>query len=208
MELQSTQEEVIAKSQTDKIDLDTIIEEIHTEHRAALQSTRTPLEHAIRAGKLLIQAKSAVKRTRPKAWERWVNNHCKSITLRTCQNYMRLARHFEKTKSVSLSSVRQALDSLSTGAIRKQKPEGNKTAKPVRLTFKAEQASLALEVWNAGYEALASRDSENVALKALHDAVSKRFPVPITVTADTEDVSDDAKTPANQTGMAATTKAA
>ena len=65
---------------------------IEIEHRAAGAAARTALEHAIRCGELLIQAKAAVGHS---AWLPWLEANC-TLRLPTAQAYMRLARELPK----------------------------------------------------------------------------------------------------------------
>jgi hypothetical protein len=63
--------------------------EIRQEHAAVRTSARQTLDHAIRAGELLLQAKDKVGHGR---WTDWLPNHC-DLSERTAQAYMRLARN-------------------------------------------------------------------------------------------------------------------
>ena len=70
----------------------------------------TGFQHAITAGRLLLQAKAMVQHG---GWLRWLEAHC-LIKLRTAQAYMQLAKLYgtldeEHAQRVAHSSFRQAL---------------------------------------------------------------------------------------------------
>ncbi|MGH8538378.1 MAG: DUF3102 domain-containing protein [Gammaproteobacteria bacterium] len=61
--------------------------QINEAHRRASDAARTAVEHALTAGRLLIQAKA---RTQHGGWLPWLKEHCE-VSERTAQAYMRLA---------------------------------------------------------------------------------------------------------------------
>src|SRR5262245_54437735 len=63
---------------------------IRTEHAAVCSSARKTLEHALRVGALLIEAKDLMSHG---SWRLWVHQHC-DVSERSAQNYMRLARNW------------------------------------------------------------------------------------------------------------------
>ena len=67
--------------------LPALAESINREHAAAESTARTALSHAINAGKMLAEAKTAVGHG---AWSAWVADNCR-FSLRTAQVYVRLA---------------------------------------------------------------------------------------------------------------------
>jgi N-acetylglutamate synthase/N-acetylornithine aminotransferase len=97
---------------------------IRAEHEAAAAALNQGLQHAIAAGKLLIEAKKEIPHGQ---WLPWLKANC-AISERTGQAYMRVARSFgkldeTKTQRVADLSFRDALISLaSTGLILKQLP--------------------------------------------------------------------------------------
>jgi hypothetical protein len=89
------------------------IKRAHAEHLAA---ARRSLEHAIAAGERLLEAKQLLGAHG--AWLPWLKQHV-SIPERTCQHYMRLARHrgelLAKSATVADLTVRAALKHLYRG---------------------------------------------------------------------------------------------
>jgi Protein of unknown function (DUF3102) len=91
---------------------------IQAEHEAALLSMKRGLQHAIAAGKLLIEAKAQVKHGQ---WLPWLREHCPaSLPERTASLYMRLARHASeleaKSATVADLTVRRAVELLAARA--------------------------------------------------------------------------------------------
>jgi hypothetical protein len=72
---------------------------IKAEHDASTLAIKRGVEHAIRCGRLLIDAKEQIKHGQ---WLPWLRDHC-GVNERTAQQYMRLARHAEELESKSAS---------------------------------------------------------------------------------------------------------
>lgn len=95
--------------------------EVRTEHDACGAAAQTSIEHAIKAGQLLEEAKALLKHGK---WLPWLADNC-GLSERTAQRYMRLARNAAKSDSVAdlnaaerLLSTTGLLDlDLSCGAI-------------------------------------------------------------------------------------------
>lgn len=89
---------------------------IRQEHKAALLNLKRGLEHAIAAGKLLIEAQDALPHGQ---WLPWLReNFPDSLPERTASHYMRLARHapdLAKSATVADLTVRGALELLASG---------------------------------------------------------------------------------------------
>jgi len=87
---------------------------IRQEHEASASALKCGLEHAIKAGRLLIEAKEQLKHGR---WLPWLKEHCE-VPERTAQAYMRVARTFghldedSNPQRVADLSFRNALNSL------------------------------------------------------------------------------------------------
>jgi hypothetical protein len=98
---------------------------IKIEHEAACGALKQGLEHAVAAGKLLLEAKAQVPHGQ---WLPWLGEHCASVSARTAQAYMRVARSFDNLGAVSAQRVadlsfREALQSLATaGSVAKALP--------------------------------------------------------------------------------------
>ena len=83
---------------------------INTQHQAVETSLRSAVEHATKAGDLLLQAKASVKHGE---WLPWLSANC-SMSERTARNYMRLAKELpklddEKRQRVADLPMREAL---------------------------------------------------------------------------------------------------
>jgi len=91
--------------------LDTLAREITEEHRAFLGSVRTTLEHGIRCGELLTEAKRQCKHGTSLPW--LDRKFAGSLSVRAAQDYMRLYKHRdelrEKCASAAHLGVRAAL---------------------------------------------------------------------------------------------------
>ncbi len=92
--------------------LDTLAEKINREHRRVESAVGSALEHAQRAGRLLIEAKERVKHGE---WLPWLEENFEGSE-RVAQMYMRVHGHWPeieaKTKSVSDLTLTGALQSI------------------------------------------------------------------------------------------------
>jgi DUF3102 family protein len=80
----------------------TLADEVNREHLAAFGKAREALEHARRAGELLLQAKAALKHG---GWLAWVKEKC-HFAPRTAQRYIRLAQNWGRlTKCDTMSHL-------------------------------------------------------------------------------------------------------
>jgi phage N-6-adenine-methyltransferase len=75
-----------------------IAQAIEHEHQATMGAFRTTLDHAIRCGELLIQAKAQVPHGQ---WLLWIKSNL-TLKLRQCQVYMRIA---EKREAINAQST-------------------------------------------------------------------------------------------------------
>src|SRR5262249_55622398 len=71
-------------------DLIALADRINAEHAEVIKSVRQGADHAIRAGKLLLEAKIAVPHG---GWSEWVAANLR-VSERTAQVYMQLAREY------------------------------------------------------------------------------------------------------------------
>lgn len=106
--------------------LDALADKINTEHEACRASMQKGLEHALEAGRLLLEAKKGLPHGE---WLPWLKESCPDISERTAQNYMRLAREVPKlepgkAQRVADLSYRDAIRVVSQGigGIASQKP--------------------------------------------------------------------------------------
>lgn len=90
---------------------------INAAHEACCQATGQAIEHAMRCGDLLAQAKAECKHGQ---WQNWLTENF-SGSVRTAQVYMRLAANREEIESEASKAQRSALSSANwsvAGAIR------------------------------------------------------------------------------------------
>ena len=88
--------------------LSSLAASINAEHDAAEHAARSAVDHARRAGALLIDAKAQLPHG---SWLPWLAEHCPTISERTAQVYMQLAK--ANPQRVAGLSVREALAVLS-----------------------------------------------------------------------------------------------
>jgi Protein of unknown function (DUF3102) len=96
------------------VSLDQLAERIKAEHAQCEVTMRAGVEHALKAGELLIEAKALCGHGE---WGNWLQTHCE-FSERTAQGYMRLAREWpdlaeSKAQHVADLSLRGALLMLS-----------------------------------------------------------------------------------------------
>jgi len=77
---------------------------IQQEHEAAVSAVKRGCEHAIAAGKLLIEAKGLIGHGR---WLAWLREHCQ-VSARTAQTYMQIARLAPDAQRVADLPLRRA----------------------------------------------------------------------------------------------------
>lgn len=82
----------LTPTKTTDLGLTSLAERINDEHRLAEDAARSAVEHAVKAGELLIEAKGKVAHGE---WGDWVKANC-SFAERTTQVYMRVARELPK----------------------------------------------------------------------------------------------------------------
>jgi hypothetical protein len=90
-----------------------LAEQINTEHKAVIDGLRASLDHAIKAGELLLDAKRIAGHGN---WLGWLQANCQ-FSERTAQNYIKLAENKERllnTQRVADLSLREAIGLLST----------------------------------------------------------------------------------------------
>jgi Protein of unknown function (DUF3102) len=94
-----------------------LAERIRAEHEATAAAMHRGCEHAIAAGRLLIEAKALLRHGE---WLPWLQEHCQ-VSDRTARLYMRLARHAPELEAnrqrVADLTVRAALDALAPVAL-------------------------------------------------------------------------------------------
>ena len=95
--------------------LEALAPAIVREHEAAVTAVRSGLEHARRAGDLLLDAKRQVPHGE---WLPWLAAHCPEVSGRTAQAYMRIAKRWPEleanAKRVADLSLREALAKLAS----------------------------------------------------------------------------------------------
>jgi hypothetical protein len=114
---------------------------IRDEHEACAFSLKRGFEHAVAAGRLLIEAKAQLKHGR---WREWLRDNCPA-TERTAQAYMQVARAFNalgddaKSATVADLSFREALQNLSVAGDLAEAAEGRDHADAWRRAIKQAQ---------------------------------------------------------------------
>ena len=83
--------------------LPTLASEIGTEHAACMRAGREFVQHAVEAGRRLIEAKALVPHG---AWRQWLTDNVPDLSERTAQRYMRAAKSAGKNDTVSFLSLR------------------------------------------------------------------------------------------------------
>jgi hypothetical protein len=86
--------------------LPVLVDEIAVEHRACKAAVKNAVQHAIEAGRRLIEAKTLVPHG---AWLPWLAEHLPDVSARTVQRYMKAAELAGKNDNVSFSSLRALL---------------------------------------------------------------------------------------------------
>jgi hypothetical protein len=80
--------EIVKTSEATTTELVTLAEQINAEHRACEAAAVSAVEHAIRCGELLIEAK---ERAAHGGWLKWLSKNC-DVSSRHAQRYMQLAK--------------------------------------------------------------------------------------------------------------------
>jgi N6-adenosine-specific RNA methylase IME4 len=77
------------------------------EHEAVATAFEDCLSHAIAAGELLLEAKNKVLRGQ---WLPWLGEHCRQVSERSAQGYMRLARNRAKVEQIRSHTADLTID--------------------------------------------------------------------------------------------------
>lgn len=89
-------------------DLAALATQINAEHDEVIKHVQQGADHAIRAGKLLNQAKIAVRHG---DWSEWLATNCR-VSERTAQVYMQLAREYPQGAAGSMNAAIKKLEQL------------------------------------------------------------------------------------------------
>lgn len=104
-----------------EIPLELLVARINLAHAEASAYAGKAIERALEAGDLLIQAKASIAHGE---WQSWLRQHCPSISPRTVQNYMRIARELPAEKRTDAHlTVNGALKMLEKPAPKGSEPE-------------------------------------------------------------------------------------
>jgi hypothetical protein len=134
--------------------LNALAARIRTEHEATAIAIERGVEHAINAGRLLIEAKQLLKHGE---WLPWLEKKC-AVTARMAQVYMRLARSSPeiekaKAKSISYLTIPAAVELLSSSredrALSKPKPVDPDLIKAVRQRWEIEGETVLVPVYRS-----------------------------------------------------------
>jgi hypothetical protein len=148
----------------------TLVPEIITEHRAVVDASQSgyknSLQHAIKAGELLNQAREAIK----KGWLAWLEEQCPDIPQTTANLYMRLATN--KTKIDKQRALLMADEgSLSIREAAKLIPKDPAAAKAAAARKVARDAAKAAAAKQVAADAEAAKRSPN-AIQELLECVA------------------------------------
>ncbi len=112
--------------------LNALADRINAEHEACHASMQKGLEHALKAGTLLLEAKAGLPHGE---WLPWLGKNCPDISERTAQRYMRLAENLDdlgaKSATVADLTMRAAEEALTTS----RGVEGNDPPVAPRLSW-------------------------------------------------------------------------
>ena len=75
-----------------------IITQINAAHDAVVESGKSSLTNAIRAGELLVSAKECVEHGE---WTQWLADNCPNLSEETARLYMRLAKNEDKIEAAA-----------------------------------------------------------------------------------------------------------
>ena len=90
----------------ENVEIYDVVEEINHEHELCIGSMRDSLEHAIRAGELLVEQKEKLQQGE---WMIWVKMNC-SFSHRTATNYMKVASNWQSNANLkNANDIKHAL---------------------------------------------------------------------------------------------------
>ena len=124
-------------------DLVNLAERIREEHQACLQSLRKGVEHALKVGELLVQAKELVKHG---DWGDWVETNC-DFTPRMACYYMEAFRNVQrglvKTETISEMTLKDVLFQADVeGRVGERREPSRKTLKRAKVEAAEEMIEL------------------------------------------------------------------
>ncbi len=113
-----------------------LAKQINQEHQRTVAAAAVGLQHAVRAGLLLLKAKRAVGHG---AWGRWIEEHCE-FSQRTAEGYQRVARRwpeFARTNPQRVADSTSLREALALLAAPKPEPDSPvREPEPVRVFAK------------------------------------------------------------------------
>jgi hypothetical protein len=124
-----------------------LVPQIKAEHRAVVEALESGLDHAIRCGEYLSQARKLIRRGE---WEAWVEANCE-FGVRTARNYMTVFRRKDELPKREDTSYRRAVQMLRRDPT---KPIGRKrtAASGAKLTVSKKALAEAIETYYAEAE--------------------------------------------------------
>jgi hypothetical protein len=132
-------------------DLTALASRINTEHDEVIKHVQQGAHHAIRAGKLLLEAKIAVRHG---DWSEWLASNCR-VSERTAQVYMQLAREYPQgladtsmTAAIKMLEQAKSPEEKLTPSIRRQSTKRN----PVAEAIKVDPVAILEKAWAAASE--------------------------------------------------------
>jgi hypothetical protein len=131
----------MTKPTTGKSSLEDLATQINREHEQIEEASLTTLEHARKAGELLLEAKRRLKHAK---WLPWLKDNCK-VTPRTEQRYMRVATRWDdvvrKSDTVTHLTLRDVLQLLAdnNGKSKKEPPVESNSEGRLRVHVEAQE---------------------------------------------------------------------
>lgn len=134
--------------------IQTLGTDITEAHEAALAAGHTALEHAHRAGELLMQARAQCEHG---AWLSWLAEHCPTIPERTARAYMQIVRRWEELEAAMGDRQRVAdlpmREALALFAEPRETPESDEPSDATPDVSALRRELREYERWHAGMRA-------------------------------------------------------
>lgn len=129
-------------------DLAVLASRINSEHDEVVKAVVHGADHAIRAGKLLLEAKIAVRHG---DWSEWLATNCR-VSERSAQLYMQLAREFPQgLAGVSLTAAIKMLEQLKSPEEKSLLGSRRQSSKrnPIGEAIKSDPLAILEKAWAA-----------------------------------------------------------
>ena len=131
------------------ITIDDLAARVVTEHEAVRAAMKSTLEHALACGDLLIEAKAKLAHG---TWRPWLKEHCASLSERTAQVYVSLAKNRAAIEAKSADAadltmtIRDALELIARQAEPPFQPPRYPVSHPVVASNRSMPSSVKLQL--------------------------------------------------------------